>query len=173
MKVCIRPITEADTENIVRWRNNPSVRSNLYGQEEITADMHLSYFHKVVETGKCHQFVISISLDFQTVDIGTAFIKNIDKQNQKGEFGIFIGNDTYRGKGIGKIATEKVLEYAFSTLDLNKVYLTVFAHNEKAVSCYESVGFKKCAYYREEIIRDDDALDVVGMELLKREWRNI
>lgn len=173
MEVFLRPIKEADTDNIVKWRNNPAVRSNLYGQEEITAEMHLNYFHKVVETGLCHQFVITVVDDGQTKDVGTTFIKNIDKENRKGEFGIFIGDNSCRGKGIGKIATEKTVEYAFTTLDMNKVYLTVFANNEKAITCYESAGFKKCAYYREEIIRNNDALDVVGMELVKREWSSI
>ena len=28
-KVVLRPITDADTDNIVRWRNTPSVRDNF------------------------------------------------------------------------------------------------------------------------------------------------
>jgi len=173
MEVFIRPIKDMDTDNIVKWRNNPAVRSNLYGQEEITVDMHLNYYHSVIETGKCHQFIVNVVEELQSKDVGTTFIKNIDLENRKAEFGIFIGDDSCRGKGVGQIATEKTVEYAFTVLDLNKVYLTVFAHNEGAISCYEKVGFKKCVYYDEEIIRNNVSLDVVGMELLKKEWRGI
>lgn len=106
----------------------------------------------------------------QRTDVGTVFIKNLDKENRKGEFGIFIGEDKFRGKGIGKLSTEKMLEFAFEELKLNKVWLTVFANNIKAIDCYEKAGFVKCAFYSQEILRKNKLLDVVGMEILKNRW---
>lgn len=35
-KVVLRPITDADTDNIVRWRNTPSVRDNFIFRQTFT-----------------------------------------------------------------------------------------------------------------------------------------
>ena len=42
---------------------------------------------------------------------------------QKSEIYITIGEHELKGKGIAKEATKLLLNYAFDTLDLNKVYL--------------------------------------------------
>lgn len=66
--------------------------------------MHLNYYHNVIDTGKCHQFIVNAVEELHSKDVGTAFIKNIDLENRKAEFGIFIGDDSGRGKGVGKLA---------------------------------------------------------------------
>lgn len=38
-KVVLRPITDADTDNIVRWRNTPSVRDNFIFRQTFTPEM--------------------------------------------------------------------------------------------------------------------------------------
>lgn len=168
MEIKLRALKEEDTPNIVAWRNRPEVKENLYSQEDITTEGHLDYFHKMIETKKGYQFVIEIVETGKA--IGTTFIKNIDYENRSGEFGIFIGETDFYGKGIGQHVAKEVLRFAFEKLELNKVWLTVFADNTRAIRCYLKVGFKKCAYYRDEILRDGRYYDVVGMEFLKKDW---
>jgi len=47
----------------------------------------------------------------------------------------------YRRKGHGRFLVSKVTEYAFSTLELNRLALGVFDFNKAAISCYINSGF--------------------------------
>ena len=51
-KVVLRPITDADTDNIVRWRNTPSVRDNFIFRQTFTPEMHRNWLKTKVATGE-------------------------------------------------------------------------------------------------------------------------
>lgn len=137
-RVLIRPIRYEDTSAIVRWRNEPSVRSNLLSQDEITSDGHIAWLNSAVKTGKCDQFIIEV-ID-SGVPVGSTFLKAIDREKREAEFGIFIGKEG-RGKGYASEVTALALEHGFGCLDLDSIYLTVFSDNEPGIKAYERVGF--------------------------------
>ena len=169
--VTLRPLTEADTANIVRWRNSESVRKNLYTQAELTEQQHLNYFKNVVQAGKCAQYIIIVSENGNQHHIGTVFIKSIDRENRKGEFGMFIGEDRFRGKGYAVPTVKQILEIAFSELGLNRVYLTAMADNEPAIRAYEKAGFVKEGLMKEDFLRCDGYVDIVVMGITAKKWR--
>ena len=59
MNVSIRPITEADTPKIVKWRNAPSVVEHFIYRTPLTEEAHLNWFHNRVQTGDVAQFMIT------------------------------------------------------------------------------------------------------------------
>jgi RimJ/RimL family protein N-acetyltransferase len=54
---------------------------------------------------------------------------------------IAIGEDDYRGKGIGKIAMAWIINYGFKKQKLHKINLGVIKDNTPAVNLYKSLGF--------------------------------
>ena len=171
--VKLRKLKESDTEHIVKWRNSTEVKKNLYSQDELTAQQHLNYFHNVVQKGKCSQYIISVENDKDTFDIGTTFIKNIDHDNSKGEFGIFIGEKKGRGKGYAKHAVSEMLKIAFNELNLNRVYLYVYADNVAAIKSYISAGFSQEGILREDHNRNGIFVDIIVMGILKSEFEDM
>lgn len=164
----IRPITEADTDKIVKWRNAPSVVEHFIYRTPLTAEGHLNWFHNRVQTGEVAQFMIT---DTETgEDVGSVYLRDIDMQNKKCEYGIFIGEDSCRGKGVGTAAARLALDYAFNTLGLNRVFLRVFADNPRAIKSYEKAGFRHEGTFRDDVIIDGTAYDMVFMGILKREF---
>ena len=57
--------------------------------------------------------------------------------------GIFIADELYRNKGIGKAAIEQIIKTDLQHMHTNKILLRVREENEKAIRCYKSVGFKE------------------------------
>ena len=169
-KISLRALSLGDTDNIVKWRNLPSVKKNLYSQAELKPEQHIAYFENVVKNGKCAQFIIVVEDEGLSTDIGTIFIKNIDNANHSGEYGIFIGEESARGKGYAKIATEQILKFGFDTLGLHRIYLTVMSDNIPAIKTYENSGFVREGVMRDEYLRIDGYVDVVMMSILKQEW---
>ena len=137
-QVTIRPVTEADTDRIIAWRNAPSVMAHFIYRTPLTRKAHLNWLHNRVETGEVAQFVI---YDGETA-VGSVYLRDIDRNNQKCEYGIFIGDEDCRGKGIGTAAAKLALAHAFEELGLNRVYLRVFADNLGAIKSYEKAGFR-------------------------------
>ena len=164
--VTLRPIELRDTPLIVRWRNQEDVRKNLYIQTDLTEQMHEQWYHTRVATGQCAQFII----ECETGPIGTVFLKNIDRDLLKAEFGIFLGSNESRGKGYGSAAAAKILEYGFSVLSLNRIYLTVFMSNPAAIRSYEKAGFRREGVLRQDFRNQDGFVDVCMMSILKGEW---
>lgn len=167
----IRPITEADTDKIVRWRNAPSVMEHFIYRTPLTAEGHLNWYRSRVQTGEVAQFMIT---DNETgEEVGSVYLRDIDPVNKKCEYGVFIGEDSCRGKGIGSAAAKLALEYAFEELGLNRVFLRVFADNTRAIKSYENAGFKYEGTFREDVIIDGTGCDMVFMGILRADWDNM
>lgn len=149
-KIYLLPITKADTDNIVRWRN--SVRKNFIHQELFTLESHNAWLENMVYTNKVKQFVIYGQEDNKPV--GSVFLRDIDHQHDKAEYGIFIGDDSVRGKGYGSEAAALICDYGFQELKLHKIFLRVFGDNEIAIHSYEKAGFVK-----EALLKDDVKID--------------
>lgn len=166
--VMLRPMTEQDTDNVIKWRNSPSVMENFIFRTPLDREAHLNWYNNRVLTGDVAQFII-VDTDTNT-DVGSVYLRDIDKQHKKCEFGIFIGEESCRGKGIGSSAAKLIIDYAFQELKLNRVFLRVFAQNPRAIKSYEKAGFKHEGTFRDDVIIDGVAYDMVFMAILKEEW---
>ena len=165
--ISIRPITRDDTPLIVQFRNNPAVRSNFIYQADLTEEDHLNWLKTRVETKSAAQFIIA---DPGGRDIGSVYLRDIDPVHRKAEFGIFIGVDEARGKGYGSQAARLILEYAFGTLGLNRVFLRALSGNDGAIRSYEKAGFRREGLFREDVILHGRPVDIIFMSVLASEW---
>ena len=59
-RVYLRRITEADTDNILRWRNMPHVVERFIYRAEVTRTDHEKWLAEQVGTGRVEQFIIVI-----------------------------------------------------------------------------------------------------------------
>lgn len=166
----LRKIDYCDTDNIIKWRNTESVRKNLYVQDELTKEQHIWWLENRVFPGHCVQYIIEVNENGVSTDIGTVFIKNIDTDTLKGEYGIQIGEESARGKGYGTEAAKQLLKIAFTELNLNRVYLTVLANNIGAIKSYKKAGFIIEGTLKSDYKRGNQFFDVVEMAILKSEW---
>lgn len=109
--VRLRPIADADTDLIVKWRNTPSVVQNFIFRQTFTPEMHRSWLATKVATGQVVQYIIIDKADDKPV--GSVYYRDIDGHNRSAEYGIFIGEESARGKGLGtetaKIFTDLAL----------------------------------------------------------------
>lgn len=167
--VVLRAMTEKDTANVVKWRNSLSVMENFIYRTPLTEEGHLNWYYNHVKPGDVVQFII---VDTETnTDVGSVYLRDIDHFNKKCEYGIFIGEESCRGKGIGSKAAQLVLDYAFEELNLNRVFLRVFAKNIRAIKSYEKAGFKYEGTFRNDVIIDGVPYDMVFMAILRDDWK--
>ncbi len=71
--------------------------------------------------------------------------------------GIFIDDKDFRNKGIGTKAIDKVIKNDLPYMPTNKILLRVRAENERAIKCYNKIGFIESRRYKR------DGLNVIEM----------
>lgn len=164
------PISNTDTDNIIRWRNQEFVRNKFIYQKMFTKESHERWMNQKVNTGKVKQFIIHVKKEEKP--IGSVYLRDIDYNNAKAEYGIFIGEKEYLGKGIGTEAAKLILEYAFQSLNLHKVMLRVLAQNKRAIASYMKAGFKEEGCFKDDIKIENTYYDVIFMAAINK-YENI
>ena len=72
--------------------------------------------------------------------------------------------------GSDEEALSLLLRYAFDTLGLRRVELTVFAENSRARLCYLKAGFTEEGVARQKTWKNGKFHDIVSMAVLRDEW---
>jgi UDP-4-amino-4,6-dideoxy-N-acetyl-beta-L-altrosamine N-acetyltransferase len=167
--IYLRPITDEDTDLIVKWRNSDAVRSRFIYRELFTPEGHTKWLRTVVDTGKAIQMILCDSATDQP--LGSVFARDVDHKHNKAEYGIFIGEDSARGRGVGTAAAKLMLRYLFTEEGLHRVFLRVLSDNIAAIRSYEKAGFTREAYLRESVYLEGTYKDVILMAILEEEYR--
>ena len=169
-KIFLRPIQMEDTPLIVKWRNNKIVRNNFVFQETFTNEMHENWMRTKVASGDVVQYIIVAKEE--NLPIGSIFFRDIDSKNYSAEYGIFIGEDSARGKGYGSEAARLFVSFGFSKLNLHRIMLRVFADNLQAIQSYHNAGFQKEGIARDMVYQNGEYRDMVFMSIIAGE-RNV
>ena len=156
--VVLREFEEKDIPLKVEWINDSANNQYLHYDLPMQIDRTFRWFHS-----KDNSKRLDCTIEYQGKPIGVIGLLQIDRANSKAEFYITIGDRNFKGKGIATKATRAILDYAFHTLKLHKVYLTVDSENKPAIGLYEKVGFKKEGYFI------DDLYSPVRNEFIDRE----
>lgn len=195
-KVYLRPITPEDTDRIVSWRNQDFVRKNFIYQKPFTREGHEAWLKQQVEPGHVAQFIICVTTakDHLRVaegheesirshdggnekdrrvgtEIGSVYLRDIDREAGKAEYGVFIGEKKALGQGYGTQAAKLMLDYGFGTLGLKKIYLRLLEDNEKALKSYQKVGFQLLSR-RETVFLEQGVREVLFMEIKYDAWKH-
>ena len=167
-KCYLSPVNIEDAPKYTEWLNDLEISSTL----QIT--------HQILSEEIEKEILIKLSKEnlFAIVDIkndeligGCGFV-NVDQLNRNAEFGIFIGNKDYWGKGYGTEATNLTLDFGFNILNLNNIMLKVYSYNRRAAKCYEKCGFKEIGRRRKSRIIGGKMHDEIYMDILAEEFKN-
>lgn len=147
MDVCIRKFEKKDIENKIRWINDPL--NNTYLHYELPLEKNKTELWLEKTKDRTDRYDAVIEADGNPV--GLIGLLSIDFRNKKAEYYIALCERNYLGKGIAAEASRLLLKYAFSQLNLNRVYLYTETENMKAVKLYERLGFKQEGIIRQDI----------------------
>lgn len=156
---------EKHIDTYYSWRNDPTVA--IYDQSGFLRPMG---YEEVKEW--CDVMINGLTFVAYDGDtpLGTCAFMNLNQKNRHAELAIVIGNKDYWSKGYGTKIMDQLLDWGFNDLNLNKLYLHVFANNPRAIGLYEKMGFVKEGTLREMLYRNGEYVDVYSYGLLQREY---
>jgi RimJ/RimL family protein N-acetyltransferase len=96
----------------------------------------------------------------------------VQPRHRVGILRLAIAERAYRHQGHGSRATEMAIDWAFRSLDLFTLHLSVTAQNTSAIELYRKCGFRECGRYRLSRFAPDGRSDEVLMELMREDWNS-
>ncbi len=165
-KVYLSPMNVEDAETYVKWLNDFSVTDGIgTSNKMMSLEIEKEW---ISQNSNQYQFAIVRLEDDQLM--GNCSIHGLDLSRHTAEVGLFIGDEENRNKGYGQDVLNILLDYGFNYLNLNNIMLKVFSFNERAIRCYEKVGFKEIGRRRQSYYLRCKYYDDVYMDILREEY---
>ena len=166
MRITIRPFKREDIPKKVEWINNPDNNRFLHYDLPLEIEKTESWFDRIQHQDNRYDAVIVAD----DVPCGTIGLLSIDRKNSKAEYYIAMGETALKGKGISTEATRLLLEYTFTTLELNRIYLYTETENIAAQRLFEKAGFVKEGRVREDILSHGKFVDRFVYGICKKDY---
>jgi RimJ/RimL family protein N-acetyltransferase len=155
--IVFRAVDEEDLKTLYFMRRDEDINDMLFTLYPISMFNQKNWLQNMLQSQTDKVFMVDEIVEQQT--IACVRLSNIDFINRKMEVGCDILSN-FRGKGFCSKIYESLLKYCFDEMGMNQVYLHVLSNNEKAIKCYESVGFTKVCVLREWVWKKGGYQDV-------------
>ena len=168
-KIYLRAADDNDAEIIALSENHPEPRTSLFYAIPTNKEEQLN---RIKQRQKDHSTIyLTICKKDNNMPIGSTAFFRIDWVGRMAIFYIAIAEKENWNKGFGKESTKLMVDYAFATLNLNRIQLHVSTENDRAIDVYEKVGFKREGILREAMFFENHYVDFYVMGMLKSDWQ--
>jgi len=145
-QLMLRPLERTDLHFVHSLNNNAKIMRYWFEEPYETFSELSQLYDRHVHDLRERRFV---AVDKTGETIGLAELIELDYIHRRGEFQIIIAPGA-QGQGYATSATLLATDYAFSVLNMRKLYLIVDVSNQSAIHVYEKCGFKQEAELIEE-----------------------
>lgn len=140
----LRKYQKEDADIICGWiRDEKSLyqwSSDRLGKFPLSGDDLNKHYQSVLPGGR---FIPMTAVDESGRVTGHFFIRYPDEKDDRTvRFGFIIVDPAIRGRGNGREMLKAAIDYARRALNAERIILGVFANNDSARYCYQSVGFR-------------------------------
>jgi UDP-4-amino-4,6-dideoxy-N-acetyl-beta-L-altrosamine N-acetyltransferase len=160
----LRAMSDEDLETILLWRNDPSVRKNMYTHHVIQWEEHRAWFERVCQDITRRDFIYSAN----GRPYGVVCFTELDSISRNGFWGFY--SDPAAPPVTGIAMEYLALNMAFSELNLHKLNCEVLDINPVVVNMHKKVGFTIEGTFREAHFNGERYCDIIRFGMLAHEW---
>ncbi|WP_371019067.1 GNAT family N-acetyltransferase [Pseudalkalibacillus sp. JSM 102089] len=167
----LQPFNKEDASRIKELANNQELATILglpHPYELEHAEEWIAIQPEQIQKGL--EYPLTIVTKKENEIIGTINIR-IDKNNNKGELGYWIGRE-YWGNGFATEAVNRMIEFGFNQLDLNKVCASAISRNKASTIVLEKSGLQKEGRLKQNRLLHNEYEDVDVYGLLKFDFKS-
>jgi [ribosomal protein S5]-alanine N-acetyltransferase len=170
-RLLLRPFADSDAEAIYSLQSNARVLrywDSPPWTERSRADAFIAACRKMEEEGSGTRFAIETQYEHSFVGWCSMFRWNPVYRS----LGIgYCLDEPAWGKGYATEAVRAMLQWAYVTLDLNRVEAELDTRNAASARVLEKLGFEREGLRREDCIVSGEVSDSWIYGLLKRDWK--
>jgi diamine N-acetyltransferase len=161
----LRPLEREDLKFVHELNNDANIMSYWFEEPyEAFVELQDLYDKHIHDQGE-RRFILEKDGDM----LGLVELVEIDYIHRRAEFQIII-DPAYQGHGYAMVATNLAMNYAFSVLNMHKLYLIVDKENEKAIHIYKKVGFSIEGELKDEFFVDGSYHNAIRMCMFQKEY---
>ena len=170
-RLLLRPFTPADTDAIFALQSNPQVLrywDSPPWTERARAERFIAMCQQMEQDGSGARLAIERKADRMFIGWCVLFEWNPDYRSAG--IGYCLDAATW-GQGFATEAAGALLQWAFDTLDLNRVQAETDTRNTASARVLEKLGFVREGTLREDCVVNGEVSDSWVYGLLRREWK--
>lgn len=161
----LRTLEKDDLELLHKLSNDPNVMDYWFEEPYVSMEKLKEAYDKNQENTQNREFILMC----QDEKLGFVGLFDISQRHRNAEFGIMI-DTAHQGNGYASTATQLAIDYAFSKLNLHKLFLYVDTMNEKAIHIYKKVGFQTEGTMHEHFFVNGEYHDAVMMSIFQKDY---
>lgn len=147
--VALRAIEESDLPNLLSWRNMPSLRRYFREYRELNSTQQKDWFDNKVN-GDPDTRMFAIVDRFTAQLLGACGLCYIDWVNRSADFSIYIGHEQiYIDDILAPDAARTLMSYAYSELNMHRLWAEIYDFDEKKIKFFNSLNFKLDGKHRD------------------------
>ncbi len=172
-RLVLRHFGDSDLFIFHAYRNDPEV-ARYQGWESLTEDQARTFIEavKTEQPGVPGQwFQFAAELKETKLLIGDCALKVDLEEPRQAQIGYTFARE-HQGKGYASEAVSSLLNYAFYTLSLHRVYAFVNCENHRSVALLERLNMRREGHFIQHFWHKGSWVDEYQYAVLESEWLN-
>lgn len=173
-KVLLRPLQETDLDHLLPFAINEPDTWNYSLTSAAGEDGMRAYIKAAANgraTGREYPFIIFDKASGEYA--GSTRFYDIQPAYQTLQLGYTWYGEKFRGTGLNKHCKFLLLQFAFDTLEMERVEFRADARNQRSIAAMKSIGCTVEGVLRNHTpLADGSRRDSIVLSILKEEWEN-
>ena len=165
--IYLRKLEESDLDRTWKWINDPDIFNAIGSHVPISRTAQRRWFNDLDASST--KIVFAICLKEDDKHIGNVSLDLIDYRHRNARLSIFVADPKLRGNNIGTRAMKLLIQYAFTFLNLHRLYCKTTAGNEKVLAFYKKLGFQAEGQLREHEFIQGRYVDKIMLGLVRED----
>jgi RimJ/RimL family protein N-acetyltransferase len=163
-KVNLREKKMSDVRNDYKWQSDTEL-AGLDAAPVLTMafSVYLLGYSVEVHRKTAHRYPLAVET-LEGKHIGNCTLYDVNIKIGEAQLGIMIGERDFWNRGYGTDAVTAMVDYAFQTANLKRIYLKTLDWNVRAQKCFAKCGFIPCGEMRR------NSNNFILMELTREQW---
>ncbi len=169
-RLILRKIEKDDYKDINEYSSNPEVSRFLTWSEHESLDYTKEYTRYIIKKYKTGEFLDwALVLKANSKMIGTCGFTSFDIANSKAEIGYVISDD-YWNNSYATEAVQRVMEYAFLELGINRLEARTMVGNIASEKLLEKCGFCLEGVFTDELYVKGEFRTIKHFAICKKDY---
>jgi len=166
-RLLMRPMTIADSEVVVQWRNSFHVRSMNRNDQLLDIDTHRDWFLSTRD--KRVDYIVALLETGQPIGSTSFTLQKNDSGELWGELGKYIGEKGALGKGFAFEFSLEWIRFGFQVLGIDMIFSQTRKTNLPNIHINQKLGFEIVPFlYKGQQISDE----WMFMRMMRNYWLN-
>lgn len=168
-QIKLRPLEREDLHFVHELDNNETVM-HYWFEEPYEAFVELvDLYDKHIHDQAERRFIVE---NEHKLRVGLVELVEINHIHRRAEFQIIVAPD-HQGQGYATEATRMAMDYAFTVLNLYKLFLVVDVENVRAIAVYKKLSFQEEGILRHEFFVDGVYRDAYRMAAFQPDYLSL